>query len=350
MTTEQLLMFTLRVLAAVCVTSVLIMGVQGLRLVLGDRSLRRRLDAGQSALNSLVTGDPVEPEAFAPLRGLPPDEQDELLIGLGRSLDGPSVGRLADLAAELGATARARRLVESRVWWRRLRGAQVLTAIGGEEDSMLPLLHDPHTTVREQAVHWAASHPSPSVARAFLQLLLDPEDVSDFVIIHALIELGDIVTAPLVEQLETWSGPPLERALRVAAARPHPDYTPAALRLIEHADAGVRACAAEILAAVAPARAVDRLEPLLTDVDARARSAAASAMGRMGHEPAAPQLAGMLRDPAWEVRSTAGLALLELGETGQDLLRAAILDPDPFAAGMAREVLDIDYTQGATDR
>jgi hypothetical protein len=61
----------------------------------------------------------------------------------------------------------------------------------------------------------------------------------------------------------------------------------------------------------------------------------------MGHWPAGPAVARLLRDRAWEVRRASGLALRRLGSPGQLLLRRALTDADPFAADMARQVLDL---------
>lgn len=347
MNTEILLLYTLRALAVLCVAALLVIGAQGLRLVLSRWALERRLASGRPALISLITAEAVSAEDLAPLRDIPPDDQDELLIALGRRLDGAAAVRLHELAYQVGAVDRARRLIRSRFWWRRLRGAQILTAVGGEEVEMLPLLSDRHHAVREQAIQWAADHPTPAVASRLLLLLGDPEDLSEFAILHSLIRLGDLVAEPLAHYLWTWSGRPLERALRVAAARPQPQYTAAALNLTTHPDGVVRARAAEVLASSRLDACTEILQRLLTDADARARCAAAEAIGERGFEPAAPQLARMLRDPEWNVRRAAGFALSELGDTGRDLLLRAATDEDPFASGMARQMLDVIQARSA---
>lgn len=344
MSSEELLLYSLQALVGICIVSLLIIAAQGLRIVLSRRALERRLESGRPALISLITDEAIAAEDLAPLRQIPAADQDELLIALGRRLDGVASLRLRDLAHQVGAVRRAAEWTRSLFWWRRLRGAQILTAVGGEEDLMLPLLDDPHPAIREQAVQWAAEHPTPAVIRAMLRLLQDPEDLSEFAILHSVIRMGPPVAEPISRYLVTWSGPALQRALRVAAARPRPQYAPAALRLASHPDSCVRAFAADILGAVGGAESAEALQRLLSDEDARVRSAAATGLGRSRFLPAAPEIAGLLRDPEWDVRRAAGLAVLEMGAVGRDLLLRAVTDDDPFASGMARQILDVVET------
>jgi HEAT repeat protein len=83
------------------------------------------------------------------------------------------------------------------------------------------------------------------------------------------------------------------------------------------------------------------LTALLADSDPAVRAAATRALGKLSHWPAAATLAALLRDQVWEVRKEAGLALAALGAPGILFLNRALKGNDPFAADMARHVLDL---------
>ncbi|HEX8674515.1 MAG TPA: HEAT repeat domain-containing protein, partial [Longimicrobium sp.] len=105
---------------------------------------------------------------------------------------------------------------------------------------------------------------------------------------------------------------------------------------------------ATVVGAVQPPECDTVLAGLLSDADPGVRAAAAAALGRIGHWPSAPAVARLLRDPVFPVRRAAGLALRVLGSPGMLLLGRYRADADPFAADMARQVLDLpDASHGA---
>ncbi|MGA7668850.1 MAG: hypothetical protein WBW04_00410, partial [Nitrolancea sp.] len=68
--------------------------------------------------------------------------------------------------------------------------------------------------------------------------------------------------------------------------------------------------------------------------------------GRLGHVTSASALALKLRDRAWDVRRAAALALRDFGAPGILYLRRSLNDVDPYAADMARQLLDISALVG----
>jgi hypothetical protein len=297
----------------------------------------------------VATAPTLEPEAVRRLRALPPGVQSQLLVELTRNLGGSVRERVGVLARELGLLDRARRLTRNRWWWRRLRGLRLLTAFGGDEaEAVLPLFHDPHPAVRAQAAEWAGDHPSDAAVGALLEMLADPATLCRFAVQDSILRVGLPAAEPLAEHLAASSGRAAAPALEVAASLAQPSFAEPALRLCRDPDPEVRARAATVVGAVQPPECDTVLAGLLADADPGVRAAAAAALGRIGHWPSAPAVARLLRDPVFPVRRAAGLALRTLGSPGMLLLGRYRADADPFAADMARQVLDLpDASHGA---
>ncbi|HEX8213586.1 MAG TPA: HEAT repeat domain-containing protein [Longimicrobium sp.] len=341
----QLLRVALRVLAALFVAALAFIAAHGVWLLLRRRWRAARLAEGRAVMAGVATAPALEPQAVRRLRALPPNIQSQLLVELTRNLGGSVRERVGVLARELGLLDHARRLSRSRFWWRRLRGLRLLTAFGGDEaEAVLPHFHDSHPAVRAQAAEWAGDHPSPAAVRALLEMLADPATLCRFAVQDSILRVGLAAAEPLAEHLARSSGCAAAPALEVAAALAQPEFAEPALRLCGDPDPEVRAQAAAVVGAVQAPECAVVLAGLLADPDARVRATAAAALGRIGHWPAAPAVAKLLRDPAFPVRRAAGLALRGLGSPGMLLLGRYRADTDPFAADMARQVLDLPDT------
>lgn len=299
-----------------------------------------RLEAGRAALRGVAGGD--EPaRAVALLRGLPMRLRIRLLTELARSLSGASGGWLQVVAVQTEVAGHAEAMTRSPLWSRRLHGTRLLSALGGSEETMLPLLYDRDPAVRAQAAEWASEHPTRRVVAALLELLADPNTLCRFTVQDSLLRLGGVAVEPLAQFLAARSGAVAATALEVAAALPDARLLPAALALCADPHPPTRARAAALLGSLGGAQAAAAVDGLLADPDAEVREAAARAVGHLGHWPGAPAVARLLRDPAWDVRLAAGLALHALGSPGRLLLRRYRDDADRFAADMARQVLDL---------
>ncbi|HEY0153691.1 MAG TPA: HEAT repeat domain-containing protein [Longimicrobium sp.] len=345
----RLLRVTLVVLAVLFAASVAGIVFHGVWLKVRRRRRGALLAEGRAVMAGVATAPTLEPEAVRRLRALPPGVQSQLLVELTRNLGGSVRERVGVLARELGLLDRARRLTRNRWWWRRLRGLRLLTAFGGDEaESVLPLFHDPHPAVRAQAAEWAGDHPSDEAVRALLEMLADPATLCRFAVQDSILRVGLPAAEPLAAHLGAASGRAAAPALEVAASLAQPSFAEPALRLCRDPDPEVRARAATVVGAVQPPECDAVLAGLLADADPGVRAAAAAALGRIGHWPSAPAVARLLRDPVFPVRRAAGLALRVLGSPGMLLLGRYRADADPFAADMARQVLDLpDASHGA---
>ena len=286
-------------------------------------------------------------EGLEALLGLPVSLQVQILTDLARSLGGTEKLAVAELATRAGVVARAERRLRSRLWWRRLHAARVLTVLGVGDDSMPPLLTDPHPDVRAQAAEWAADHPAPDLIESLLVLLSDPAKLCRFTAQNSLLRMGGVAVGALVGYLLCHAGAQAESALEVAAGLAEPRFLAPALHLCHDATPRTRGLAAALLGQLGGSEAEAALLQRLGDSEATVRAVAAQALGRLGHWPAAPALTRALRDAAWDVRREAGLALKALGSPGVLLLRRSLSDDDVFARDMARQVLDIPESVAA---
>lgn len=313
----------------------------GLWVRILDRLTAPRLARARTALyGGGFEKEDVE-RASAALRPLGPRLQVRLLIELARNLEGFGRDFVWDVARHTGIIRRAERMAHSRWWWRRLRGAELLTDFGTEEILVLSLLRDPNAAVRAQAAALAAGHPSPAAVAALLTTLEDDSALCRFAAQDALLRLGVAAVPELAAYLERGTGSALAAALDVAIAVEHPAFLTAAPRLCEHPDPRVRSRAVTLLGVAGGVAGIDAARARLEDAAAPVRAAAAGALARLAHWPAAPAIADLLRDRAFEVRHAAGIALRELGSPGMLMLRRTRHDTNLFAADMARQVLEL---------
>jgi HEAT repeat protein len=335
----------LAVLACFVAGAVAALFGHGLWLRISEAWARRRIEDGRTSLYTLMrsgSGVPggVRERCVEQLRRLPPRLQIRLVLSLARSLEPSAATPLCRVAEEIGLTGRAERDCRSRLWWRRLEGARLLTLLGADDRALPRLLDDPHPAVRRQAVEWAADDPVPGMVDGLVALLERP-GADRFSAQDALLRAGSVAVEPLARLLEADEAPGTDAALRVAAALAHPRFTQPAIRLCSATDAGIRAAAAELLGSIGGEEGTVVLAELLDDGDPAVRAAAARSLGRLRYWASAPKLAGRMRDTSWQVRRAAGLALRAVGPPGLLVLRKMRSDANNFAADMARQVLDL---------
>lgn len=300
-------------------------------------------------LQDLADGH-IGPDTEAAVSSLALDLQMGLLARVGRQISGRQRSLLAELARTTGLYQRAEADCRSIRWSRRLRGAHVLTLLGGGEGAGISLLRDPHRYVRAQAAEWAVEHPSPTVLENLLDLLADPDPGARFAAADAVPRVGPPVVGAIAERLartpSSGSAPPgTIRLLEVAAGVRDTSFIVPALRLSRAEDPEIRARAVALLGLVGGEDAVTRAAEMLDDPMAAVRAAAVRALGNLGYWPAAPDVGARLADRSWDVRRDAGLALLAMGSPGQLVLRRATRGDDGFAADMARLTLALPDTR-----
>jgi hypothetical protein len=317
------------------------------RLALARAALTNTLAGGAAPASTVPRGDAARTSGEGPAGSVPADRdivalpdrlRRRLLSDLAGSVQGDQRQRLARLAVDLGIIGRAQRWARSRWWWRRLRGAHLLSSLCDEDPLMHRLLGDPHPAVRAEAITWAGDHVDTAVAERLVDLLADRSPLCRHAAKDALLRAGPAAPPVVAEHLRRGDSPNLDALLDVAAGRPDHRYQAAARSLAGDPRPAIRAVAARLLGELGGHDAIPVLELQLTDPQPAVREEAAAALGRLGHWPAASAVARLLRDPSWDVRCAAGEALAALGAPGALMLQRYSRDDDPFAADMARRV------------
>lgn len=338
------------------VEAVLLVVAWGFVLLHGLRGARSRArepriaEARDAVVRGLLAGG-LQEDDRARIQRLSRAERVRLFNRVAPNLRGRERGWLGELAEELGLVAYGRGMIRSPFWWRRLRGARLLTLAGGAGNAVLDLADDPHPLIRSQVAEWCGANPSDEAIATLIRLLGDPVQGSRFAVQDALVRLGTDAIQPLVDGLEQIpispgeTGPGHdERAalagLSVARGIGDSRLADAILRLADHPQPVVREAAFRALGTAGGPEAADRLIEGLEDPDAEVRTAAARALGELEHWPAGPGLVKALADPAWDVRAASGRALVRIGPPGELLLRRAMHSEDSFAADMARYAMD----------
>jgi HEAT repeats len=347
MVNEHLLNGVMFVEIALLVLAVAVFFTHGLWLFLNHRRVLRLTETARESLARLVTRGTINVEDIELLRQLRHDVQVTVFLETSRNLTGSGKERLRFVAHEVSLLDRARKLCESRLWTRRLRGARLLSRMDVADPIVVKLLADPNAAVRAQAAEWAAAQPSTAIISTMLTMLADPATQARFAVQDALLRMGTLIAEPLAAFLETHTGQPAESGMRVAGAIGGAAFLPAANRFSADEDVAVRVAATNLLGAIGDGSSAERLTVLLRDQDSRVRTAAAHGLGRMRHWQSGSQLAECLRDSAWQVRREAGLALRAIGAPGALLLRRALKGDDRFASDMAQQVLDLPEAAAA---
>ncbi|HEX8391272.1 MAG TPA: HEAT repeat domain-containing protein [Longimicrobium sp.] len=315
-----------------------------------ERTWTVRMEQARRALLDVVRSGRTSRMGNAAIAAIPVRLQIRLLTELAPNLTGQSRAQLAVLAEQIGLVDAARRMAASRDWRDRLHGVRLLAGVGGGGELVPGLMDDPHPAVRAEAVEWAGTHPTPERVDRLVSLLPATDRYGAFVVRDSLLRAGEAAIAPLARYLDEHGGAEAEGALEVAAGLADPRFAAAAMRLCADPLPAVRARAAALAGAIGGEEAVGVLQRLAHDDDAEVRAAAAAALGRLGHWPSAPVIAALLRDRAWAVRSQSALALRSLGSPGLLYLRRGLTDEDPFAADIARQVLDLPASSAERER
>ena len=296
---------------------------------------------GREVLARAIARSSDSPQDVATFARLPWTVQQELIHEFGASLTGSGRERLTSLGVRARVARRAEALCASPWWWSRLAGARVLTALDHDCAAMRPLLRDRSAVVRAQAFVWAAGRVDEAVIDELVSRLADPERLCRFTVQDSLLRLGRPAARALQRFLSDPDRPGLPDALAVARGLALPELLDPALDLARHPSDEVRARAAAVLGMLGGDRAVETLVTQLDDHAYPVRAAAARALGDLGAWMASSALLRLLGDTSWPVRRESALALRRMGGVGLLTLRRALQAENPFAADMARQVLDL---------
>ena len=310
-----------------------------------ERKRRPQIALGRRLLSAAIDRPPT-PDELAAMSRFPDPIQITIFEELAPSLTGSNRLRLIGVATAIGLVDTAEGLCRHRAWWRRLRGARILTLLGGGSAIMPDLLNDKVADVRAQAAEWAAWHPNIESVERLILLLDDDRSLARFTVQDSLLRLGTNSVEPLERALHERRVSNIATALDVAAGLLDSRFLRVALGYARDDNNEIRAAAARVLGSVGSREAIDQLQIMLDDDSPPVRVAAATAMGRIGHWPSAPRLGRLLGDLSWEVRRTAALSLARFGAPGLLILRRSLKAEDRFARDMARHVLDMQTPQG----
>ena len=307
-------------------------------VVLTARPTKRRLVRLRQGMVRVVGG---ESRLVAPTSRRESRLYHQALEELASSISGNGAAWIEQAAREVGLSEQAAHWCRSRRWWHRLRGVRSFGLLGGGGDLVPARLGDTNPLVRAAAARWVARHPSLALAERLVVMLDDPERRCRLAAEDALIRLGATAAESLAAYLSRATTPGRALALKVATGLAGARFLGPGLRAAGDSDPAVRAQAATLLAAVAGGKAEQALLGLLHDPSEPVRVAATHGLGMVSSWALAPNLARQLSDPAWDVRREAALALRRLGPAGRLYLRRALVSPDPYAADMAHQVLDL---------
>jgi hypothetical protein len=343
---ERFLIAVLVAQAAVVLAAVLlVLGHAALLWARYKRYAVRLKRASEIIIEVIDLGSSSEGDLMV-LRGLPLRLQIPLFAELAPNLSGEQRHALEKLATDIRLIERSEERCRSRIWWRRLQGARILTLLGGGENVIPQLFNDRRFEVRAQAAEWSADHPDPVILERLLEMLGDERTLCRFTVQDSLLRLGSATVEPLARRLRQPRRPLHEvtAALGIAAFMSEPALLEPALDLCSDSRPEVRAAAANVVGSLGGDRATAALLKLLHDSAPAVRASACRGLGKLAHWPAAAALARLLRDDTWIVRREASLALRGLGTPGILLLRRFVNDEDRFAADMAKQVLDLPDT------
>lgn len=302
---------------------------------------RRRLDGARQLVLAALEGAKLDGGERDVIEGLPFRLQVRLFTDTASGVVGEGRARAVAMASDTGLVGVAARRCRSRRWWRRLRGARLLTMLGAGEGVMPALLDDPHGPVRSEAAYWGSTSPTPEVVARLVAMLGRGDFQTQFAVKDSLVRIGPMASEALAQRMREGDPEGMEACLEVAAGLRDAAFLSPALSLSADESESVRRRAANVLAAVGGEAAAARLTDMLRDPAPGVRAAASQALGRLGHWPAASAIFELTADSAWPVRQQAALALRALGGAGQLFLRRGSTDADPARAEIARHVLDL---------
>lgn len=320
-------------------------------LLFANRVRQRRLavraaDVAQRVaepLNAWLIGAGSAEQVVATLRALSPEQAlEQLLMVSSLSVPEEQMNELAALLRREAWTQAMLRHCSSRLWWRRLQAARLLTVIGTGSDRavVLHLLDDRHPAVQTAATNCLLRCADETMVERLLQDLERRPSVVRLYQFDALRRVWRL-TSPVV--LRRLADPritlgELEVVVNLVEAIGTPELVRAALPLYTHSSANVRLAVARALKKYFHTDSYAAATTLLDDPDWRVRGQAARALGALGSEAAIPRLLQAMSDRSWWVRFRSGLALAQLGERGRAELRRARDLPDRYGSEMARMI------------
>ncbi len=305
--------------------------------------LRRRM---QRYLQDFLA-DQVQARAVVPELGADLDIALSVLIDTASRLPRQARMKLRVFFDHFQFVQREIAALQARHWAMRVRAASRLGYMSHEMavPALVKALDDEMLDVRLAAAHGLAQLGTVHTVHAILNSLALPAAWPLQRAAEILHEMGDAVTAPLLEFLAE-KDPQNPDAAMVVAVRVlgmlrASGAAPLLCGFLRSPDLELRLSAAKALGQMGDTQAVPALIAALQDPAWEIRSAAAQALGRFGSRDAIPPLVKALDDPAWWVRFNAAEGLYQAGDEGRAGLKAAVGGhSDGFARDISRQVLE----------
>lgn len=340
-----------RLLLAIVAIAQLAFGVLLVVLLFYNRRRQRQLAARDAELahrmaeplNRWMVDDGPPETVVAALGALPPEQAlEQLLMVSTLSIPFERQEQLAVLLRREGWVRDLLAQAQSRLWWRRLQAARLLSVVGmaGDHEMVRRLLDDAHPAVQTAATNCLERCADEALVERVVRDLHRQANVVRLYQFDAVRRVARLAHPVLARRLADPTVPPgeLEVVINLIEAIGMPDLIRAVLPLREHPDARVRVAVARSLKKYFHRDAYDAAITLLEDTDWRVRGQAARALGALGSEDAIPLLLRSMSDGSWWVRFRAGLSLAQLGERGRAELRRARELPDRYGSEMARMI------------
>jgi hypothetical protein len=265
-------------------------------------------------------------------------------------LDGGSLTKIRELYEKLDLRTLGMKLIRSIFWWRRLEGARLLGAAGGDRavKILTVAIRDRHPAVKLAAVRSLGQIRSIKTIAPLLDLLSEAENMSRRQLAQSLIAFGSDVHPFLRQILKSGLSETVEASYLVTVIE--------VLALTGDIEAGPEIRAAltsphmELRIASFKAAALLHLPLFATEIGAGlddsewpVRAQAAAAAGRIRDDEMIPLLRKSMTDKSWWVRSNAGASLFMFGPKGIAVLEEiALTNEDKFARDMAMRTLTSD--------
>jgi HEAT repeat protein len=281
----------------------------------------------------------------------------DVMLETAPEVSGGALERLRAAFAERGFLEEARRGMRARSFLARVRAAEALGALGGDDarDALLLGLEDDAALVRIASAHALVRTGATDVLRPIVTALAGPDDeAARGALAEALLDAGPAAVDELLAVLHDGALAPRVRwlvvvvlgELRAIAA------VEDLLACLGSPDDELRARAAHALGKIGDPRAVPPLEAIARDGEPwQVRTAASAALGGLGDPAAVDGLVHALAADEWAVRDAAARSLVELGEPAVEAVaaRAGALPPSAVAHLWGR--LDVAWrTDAVLDR
>ena len=269
----------------------------------------------------------------------------DVIQSLAIDMEGEACHRLQTLARTRGLDRHIRRLGRSRRWRSRIQAAQLQYLIVDPGYDRARLLGDPHRLCRARAAESLTPEQATELIPELLQLLGEPHKIVRRAAKDQLLAVGDVVVPYLVDFLEDPDNSAVIDGLEVAANLGDARLIAPLTKFCRSQEPNTRTMAATAIGLGGGKGAADLLTDMLSDPEPAVRVAAIRGLETLRIERSVSSIARCPRDHSWAVRRASGRALDLLGPSGHLMLRRYLNDQDPFARGMARQVLDARATQ-----